>query len=99
MELFKKRPEIIQSFLPKIQQFYKYINAIPFIVLSYPELKELPEELYLQVKSLISSFNILPADAYHIAIGKSAGVSDFVALDVDWFRIDDINLYTCLPTP
>ena len=99
MDLFKNRPEIIQNFLPKIEQFYTYINIIPFVVLSYPELKDLPEELYLQVKKLIASYHLLPADAYHVAIGRSAGIIDFVAVDGDWFRVDNINLYTCLPNP
>jgi predicted nucleic acid-binding protein len=99
MDLFKNRPEIIQKLIPKIEQFYIYIDAIPFLVVSYPELKDLPEELYLQVKKLITSYNLFPADAYHIAIGKSAGIKDFVAVDADWFRVDDINLYTCLPNP
>lgn len=97
MELFKNRPEIIQSFLPKIQKFYDFLDSTPFIVLSYPELKDLPEELNLQVKNLVASYNLLPGDAYHIAIGKSAGIKDFVAVDADWFRVDEINLFTCLP--
>lgn len=98
-KLYKNRPEIIQCFIPQIERFYQYLEAIPFLVLSYPELKNLPEPLYLQVKHLIASYNLLPADAYHIAVGKSAGIKDFVAVDTDWFRVDDINLYTCLPNP
>ncbi|MGA2464622.1 MAG: PIN domain-containing protein [Thermodesulfobacteriota bacterium] len=98
-ELFKKKPEIIQLFIPKVDRFYLYLESIPFFVLSYPELKDLPEPLYLQVKRLIASYNLYPADAYHIAVAQSAGINYFVAVDSDWFRIDDINLYTCLPTP
>lgn len=98
-DLYKNRPEIIQRYLPKIDAFYRYIDTVPFLVLSCPDLKNLLPPLYTQVKTLIASYNIYPADAYHIAIAKAAEIIDFVALDSDWFRIDDINLYTCLPTP
>jgi predicted nucleic acid-binding protein len=97
--LAKDKSELIQVFLPRINRFFDYIDAIPFLIVSYPELKDLSEELYLQVKNRIASYNLLPADAYHISIGKSVGINDFVAVDTDWFRVDDINLYTCLPNP
>lgn len=96
IDLHKDKPEIIQLFIPKIEKFYQFLEGIPFFVLSYPELKDLPDPLYLQAKHLITSYNLFPADAYHVAIGKSAGIKDFVAVDIDWFRVDDINLYTCL---
>lgn len=99
MDLFKNKPVEIQNLLPTIENFYNYLDSIPFFIISYPELKDLQEPLYLQVKGLIASNNLLPADAYHVAIGRSAGIDNFVAIDTDWFRIDCINLYTCLPLP
>lgn len=96
-DYYKTNPQSIQQTLPKIERFYGVLETTPIIVISYRELKEIEEDLYLQIKKLIQLYNLLPADAYHVAIGKSAGIDDFVALDRDWFRIGHINLYTCMP--
>lgn len=99
LRYFRDAPEAIQLAIPKIERFYEVIETIPIFVISYSDLKEIERDLYLQAKNLIKLHNLLPTDAYHVAIGKSVGIGDFVAVDRDWFRIGNINLYTCLPGP
>lgn len=96
LRYFKDNTGVIQFAIPKLERFYEVIETIPIFVISYSDLKDIEEDLYLQVKNLIRLYNLLPTDAYHVAVGKSAGIEDFVALDRDWFRIANINLYTCL---
>ncbi len=98
-DYYKTYPGSIQITIPKIERFYAVIETTPIMVISYRDLKDIEVELCLQVKDFIKTYNVFPADAYHVVIGKSAGVNDFVALDRDWFRVDNINLYTCLPFP
>ncbi|MCS7193257.1 MAG: PIN domain-containing protein [Armatimonadetes bacterium] len=41
-------------------------------------------------------YNLLPTDAYHVAVALDAGVNSFVSLDEDLLNVDSIIVYTCL---
>jgi len=45
--------------------------------------------------TLMRQYNLLPTDAYHIAVALDAGVSAFVSLDEDLLAVDGIAVYTC----
>ena len=46
--------------------------------------------------TLMRQYNLLPADAYHVAVALDAGVSAFVSLDEDLLVVDGIVVY--MPT-
>ncbi len=46
--------------------------------------------------TLMRRYNLLPTDAYHVAIALDAGVNAFVSLDEDLLNVDGIVVYTCL---
>ncbi|MFN4180854.1 MAG: type II toxin-antitoxin system VapC family toxin [Armatimonadota bacterium] len=46
--------------------------------------------------SLMRRYNLLPTDAYHVAVALDAGVNAFVSLDEDLLNVDGIVVYTCL---
>jgi len=48
---------------------------------------------------LIRDFNLLPTDAYHIAVALEADVNTFVTLDEDFLRVDGIIVYTTTSPP
>ncbi|MFQ6044139.1 MAG: type II toxin-antitoxin system VapC family toxin [Candidatus Poribacteria bacterium] len=45
---------------------------------------------------LMEQFDLLPTDAYHIAIALSSEVTAFVTIDEDFLRVDGIDVYTAL---
>ncbi|MFA0740743.1 MAG: hypothetical protein DFNUSKGM_000850, partial [Candidatus Fervidibacter sacchari] len=46
--------------------------------------------------TLMRQYNLLPADAYHVAVALDAGVSALVSLDEDLLAVDGIVVY--MPT-
>ena len=42
---------------------------------------------------LMERFNLLPTDAFHIAIAQSFGIKAIVSLDPDFTRVDGIIVY------
>jgi hypothetical protein len=42
---------------------------------------------------LMERFNLLPTDAFHIAIAQSFGIKAIVSLDPDFIRVDGIIVY------
>jgi len=55
------------------------------------------ERITESLAPLITDYQILPTDAYHIAIALDSGVNSFVSLDEDFLCVDGIIVYTCLP--
>ena len=43
--------------------------------------------------TLMRQYNLLPTDAYHVAVALDAGVSTFVSLDEDFLAVDGITVY------
>ncbi len=46
--------------------------------------------------TLMGRYNLLPTDAYHVAVALDAGINTFVSLDRDLLNVDGIVAYTCL---
>jgi predicted nucleic acid-binding protein len=43
--------------------------------------------------TLMRQYNLLPTDAYHVAVALDAGISAFVSLDEDLLAVDGITVY------
>lgn len=105
-EFYRNRPEFIDQFKPEIDALFDFLEKTPFSILnSHYFSDDYKDSLHLYVKELIQKYYLLPADAYHIAIGKASHINDFVAIDRDWNRVArnwdekiDFNLFTCLPS-
>ncbi|MFA0757715.1 MAG: hypothetical protein PVTTEEND_001285 [Candidatus Fervidibacter sp.] len=46
--------------------------------------------------TLMRHYNLLPTDAYHVAVARDVGVNAFASLDEDLLAVDGITVYTCL---
>jgi predicted nucleic acid-binding protein len=56
----------------------------------------IPDTITEAAFDLMERYDLLPTDAYHIAVALDAGITAFVALDEDYLRVDGIDVYTCL---
>jgi predicted nucleic acid-binding protein len=89
-DTFKAQPDLLQIALPDVTLAVVDLDAATI---------QLPVPLTVRARAfqLIKDFNLLPTDAYHIAIALEAGVNAFVTLDMDFLRVDGIIVYTCVP--
>lgn len=96
-DLRKAKPESVAHSFGKIDSFCEFLEDVPIIVLAPNDITHLEDDIYLEATRLIKTYHLWPADAFHIATGLAAGADCFVAVDSDWLRVDEIDLYTCLP--
>ena len=47
---------------------------------------------------LMQDFQLLPTDAFHIAAALESNVNAFATLDKDFLVVDDIIVYSCVPS-
>ena len=95
-QLCKVMPGSMAHCSDKIDAFCNFIDNIPFLVLSPNDMKDWVGQIYLEATRLVKTYHLWSGDAFHIATGMAAGVNCFVAVDSDWLRVDEIELYTCL---
>jgi predicted nucleic acid-binding protein len=84
---FKAQPELLQLAVPQLDAAMADLDAA---TIQLP----IPLTVRTRVFQLVRDFNLLPTDAYHIAVALEAGVNTFVTLDEDFLRVDGIVVYT-----
>lgn len=99
-EIFKDHPELVTKHFPLIDHFYYQITTLPIAVLG-PEFLVNDTEVSIPEKmnQLIKDYQILPSDALNIAIAYKAGIKNIAAVDLDYHRVDEINVFTYLTKP
>lgn len=86
-EAFKTQPDLVHLALPQLDAAVSDLGAATL---------QLPIPLTVRTRAfqLVRDCNLLPTDAYHIAVALEAGVNAFVTLDEDFLRVDGIIVYT-----
>lgn len=59
---------------------------------------EVRTEMTFRALDFIEKYSLLPRDAIHLATILSLGIKNIVTTDVDFTKVDGINVYTCNPT-
>ncbi len=87
-DVFAGQPDLLQLAVPAMDARLAEIDTATI---------QIPVPLTVRARAfqLIKDFNLLPTDAYLIAVALEAGVNAFVTLDADFLRVDGV--YTCIP--
>ena len=91
-ELYKAQPDALQLAVPDIDAAIAALDAATLHLAT-------PTSVRDSALKLIMDFNLLPTDAYHVAVALEADVNTFVTLDEDFLRVDGIIVYTTNPPP
>ncbi len=95
--LLKDHPELITKHFPVLEDYYERIRAVPIAILAPDYLMtKSGSSISDRMNELIKQYEILPADALHIAIAQQAGIKDFVVIDADFHKVSEINIFTCI---
>jgi predicted nucleic acid-binding protein len=94
---YKFNPQVIQQCLPAITAFHQTVGALPVTVITSEDLAlaQPTNTLEDRMRHFISACNLLPKDAYLLAVAERLGVSDVATLDSDWQRATQFTVYTC----
>lgn len=94
---YKRDPQVIQQCLPLIKAFHKTIEALPITTVTSEDLALTQPTFTLEerMRHFISVCNLLPKDAYLLAVAERLGVSNVATLDSDWQRATQFTVYTC----
>ena len=93
---YKLNPQVIQQCLAAIATFRKTVEALPITIVT-PEdlaLTQPSSTLEERMRHFISTCNLLPKDAYILAVAERLGVNDVATLDGDWQRATQFTVYT-----
>jgi len=88
-EVMRTSPHIFQAAMDEVERIKIDLDQRTVALSITDSVREL-------AFSLMRQYNLLPTDAYHIAVALDAGVNTFVSLDEDILAVDDIVVYTCL---
>jgi predicted nucleic acid-binding protein len=91
-ELYKAQPDALQLAVPDMDAAIAALDAATLHLAT-------PTSVRDSALQLIREFNLLPTDAYHIAVALEADVNTFVTLDEDFLRVDGIIVYTTTSPP
>jgi len=94
---YKRNPKVIQQCLPAVTAFYQTVQALPVTIIT-PEdlaLAKPTDTLEERMRHFISACDLLPKDAYILAVAERLGVGDVATLDHDWLRAKQFTVYTC----
>ena len=88
---YKDDPAIVHRSFDKIESIKKDLDAFPIYIL------EPQKDISSEMLRLIKEYDLLPGDAYHIAIAQSHKIDKIVAIDEDFGRpaiAEEFTLYT-----
>lgn len=86
-EVYQNQPDLLQLAVPDMDAAVAALDAATLHL-------SMPTSVRDRAFQLIREFNLLPTDAYHLAVALEAGVNAFVTLDEDFLRVDGIIVYT-----
>ena len=94
---YKSNPQVIQQSIPAITAFYQMVQALPVTIVTSEDLAltQPGDTLEERMRHFISAYNLLPKDAYILAVAERLGVNDVATLDSDWQRATQFTVHTC----
>lgn len=90
LDVKRENPELLLATMPTVEARREELDRI---TLQLP----IGEGVKSRAFGLMQRYPLLPTDAYHIATALESGVTTFATLDADFFQVDGIIVYTCLP--
>ncbi len=84
---------IINKYAPLLKNATRDLVLLPNVVFV-----EVRTEMTFKALDFIEKYSLLPRDAIHLATMLSLGIKNIVTTDVDFTKVDGINVYTCNPT-
>jgi len=96
-QYYKANPQIVQQCIPHIVKFHQIIMALPAQIVT-PEdlaLTQPASTLEERMRHFVSAYDLLPKDAYILAVAERLGVRNVATLDADWHRARQFTVYTC----
>jgi predicted nucleic acid-binding protein len=91
-DVYQVQPDALQLAVPDMDAAVAALDAATLHL-------AIPTSVRDRAFQLIRDFNLLPTDAYHMAVALEAVVKAFVTLDEDFLRVDGILVYTTTPPP
>ncbi|MFQ5900947.1 MAG: type II toxin-antitoxin system VapC family toxin [Thermodesulfobacteriota bacterium] len=87
-----ENPDIIRS-------FSKQIEEDTFAILEIPRLAviEISKDQTLNSLSAMKKYGLFPRDAIHATAAKLSGAGAIITTDIDFIRVNNIEIYTCNP--
>lgn len=98
LALYKRQPELLCDGFSDIARFDDLLATIPLTPVRPEDLTAggidgpLPERL----RHFITTYHLLPQDAFILAETERLGVKAVVTLDSDWQRVTEFDVYTVL---
>jgi predicted nucleic acid-binding protein len=86
-DLYEAQPDVLQLAVPDVDAAMAALDNATLQIAT-------PTSVRARAFQLIRDFNLLPTDAYHIAVALEADVNAFVTLDADFLRVNGIVVYT-----
>lgn len=87
---WKKKPEILDNTIPTLKRVTTDLLMIQNLIIV-----EVSTSSILRALDFMEKYKLLPRDAIHFAAMNAVGVKNIVTTDIDFCRIDGINVYTC----
>ena len=86
--LYKSQPGIVRRYTPIITRFIAAAHAAPIVVLGPGELYGIRPSLPVLMVTNMERYELLAADAYHLAVAETMGIKSVATLDRDWLHAD-----------
>ncbi len=86
--LYKSQPGVVRRYTPVVTRFITAVRAAPIVVLGPAELYGIRASLPVLMVTNMERYELLAADAYHLAVAEAMGIGSVATLDGDWLRAD-----------
>jgi hypothetical protein len=95
--LYKWEPGAIAKHVPTVGRFMTDVRAIPVQIIE-PHMLGTPGYFLVdKMREFMSRYELMSADAYHLAIAYTIGATSLATLDSDWLRAEsDFTVLTDL---
>jgi len=77
-----------RRYTPVVTRFITAVRAAPIVVLGSAELYGIRASLPVLMVTNMERYELLAADAYHLAVAEAMGIGSVATLDGDWLRAD-----------
>ena len=92
LDKLRRDASVINEYVPLLKEATGDLVLLPNVVFV-----EVRTEMTFKALDFIERYSFLPRDAIHLATMLSLGVKNIVTTDVDFTRVDGINVYICNP--
>ncbi len=98
LAVYKRQPELLRDGFSDIARFDDLLATIPLTPVQPEDLtaEGVDEPLPERLRYFITTYHLLPQDAFILAETERLGVKAVVTLDSDWRRVLEFDVYTVL---